>query len=453
MVPGRRAGLAEIELYFHRPDGRNSPPSGRHHPAIGPGDDNAVACASPAASHGRRERAGLPWERTLHSPRAVKSRSFMAAALVSSALLAGCSSAESPHADAGPTATPDALDAFVPDTPADRPELADGKALDAALDGTVADAGPPAKLTEFPVPGLSLIVQVLPGPDGNLWFSGYTGTNSTGLAAAAKLGRITPAGAVTFVDLPEPGGLVAAGGGYLWAGLGRQVFRVSVTGIAEPVFADQDGYPGPCTIGPRESLWCGEQNGSRIFRLPLTSPSAGSLDAAVMAPVQILPGYSNARGLTVGPDGNVWFAPEYSRAIASISPTGELKLHHLPPGRVAPFDAGGGGPDLVSDLVTGPDSNLWFTEDESNQIGRMSSTGDVREFPLPTANASPSGIIVGPDGHLWFIERAAGKLGRIGVDGAITELAMPSAATSVASGPDGNLWIGESSGKIARLVP
>jgi virginiamycin B lyase len=396
---------------------------------------------------------------------AVQPRSFVLPTLLSTAILAGCSSSSGPSADAGPptdtgpaadagpiadanpAATPDALDASVTSTAVDGP----GVSAEAAVDGP-ASAGPPGTITEFPVPGLSLLVGILPGPDGNLWFSGYTGTPGTGLAPAAKLGRISPAGAVTLLDLPEPGGLVAVGDGHLWVILTRQLFRVSVAGVAEPVFADQDGYLGPCTPGPRASLWCGEENGSRIFRVPFGSPGAGSLDAAVMAPIESFPGYANARGLTVGPDGNVWFAPEYSRALASISPTGALELHHLPPGRVPFLDAGGGKPDLVSDLVTGPDGNLWFTEDESNQIGRLSMAGDVREFPLPTADASPAGIIAGPDGHLWFVERHAKKLGRIGVDGAITEIALPGAPDSVASGPDGNLWIAEDNGKIARLT-
>ncbi len=39
--------------------------------------------------------------------------------------------------------------------------------------------------------------------------------------------------------------------------------------------------------------------------------------------------------------------------------------------------------------------------------------GQVREFPLPTANSAPGAITAGPDGALWFTEGAGNRIGRI----------------------------------------
>jgi streptogramin lyase len=90
-------------------------------------------------------------------------------------------------------------------------------------------------------------------------------------------------------------------------------------------------------------------------------------------------------------------------------------------------------------VCAGPDGNIWFTV--GNQVGRITLSGTVTKFDLPTANASPGAIVAGPDGNLWFLERAASKIGRISTSGAVTEF-TPGAHVGVAIvvGPDGALW-------------
>jgi len=67
-------------------------------------------------------------------------------------------------------------------------------------------------------------------------------------------------------------------------------------------------------------------------------------------------------------------------------------------------------------ITSGPDGNLWFTEPEVNKIGRITPTGSVQEFALPTTcggNCAPSEITGGPDGNLWFTENEGNHIGRI----------------------------------------
>jgi streptogramin lyase len=52
------------------------------------------------------------------------------------------------------------------------------------------------------------------------------------------------------------------------------------------------------------------------------------------------------------------------------------------------------------------------TEFLGNKIGRITTTGEFSEFPLPTPDSGPCGITVGSDGAVWFTERD--KIGRIG---------------------------------------
>jgi virginiamycin B lyase len=95
---------------------------------------------------------------------------------------------------------------------------------------------------------------------------------------------------------------------------------------------------------------------------------------------------------------------------------------------------------LPSGITLGPDGNLWFTETGANKIGRITTTGVITEFPLPTAG-QPNGITAGPDGALWFAEWAAAAIGRITTDGVITEFfTRYSQPYGITSGPGRKLW-------------
>ena len=47
----------------------------------------------------------------------------------------------------------------------------------------------------------------------------------------------------------------------------------------------------------------------------------------------------------------------------------------------------------------------------SSKIGRISTSGTITEFPVPTSDSSPYGITAGPDGNLWFTEAGGNKIG------------------------------------------
>ena len=65
------------------------------------------------------------------------------------------------------------------------------------------------------------------------------------------------------------------------------------------------------------------------------------------------------------------------------------------------------------DIVTGPDGNLWFTDNGRNEIGRISPDGTVVRCAIPTADSMPESIALGADGNLWFTEWSGNKIGRM----------------------------------------
>ena len=54
----------------------------------------------------------------------------------------------------------------------------------------------------------------------------------------------------------------------------------------------------------------------------------------------------------------------------------------------------------------------------------------ITEYSVPTAISQPAYITAGPDGAMWFTEFVGNKIGRITTSGAITEFRLPSADTA-----------------------
>lgn len=154
-------------------------------------------------------------------------------------------------------------------------------------------------------------------------------------------------------------------------------------------------------------------------------------------------------GITTGPDGNLWFTEFDRNQIGRITPGGTITEFTLPTPDSEP-----------SDITSGPDGNLWFVEENLGVVGRITITGTLTEFSLPSYGSVPSGITTGPDGNLWFTELVAAsvsKIGRITPEGSITEYSLPlprTSASEITTGPDGNLWFTERNGnKIGRITP
>ena len=128
------------------------------------------------------------------------------------------------------------------------------------------------------------------------------------------------------------------------------------------------------------------------------------------------PGSGSLDAIAAGPDGNMWFTESGSSLreehgpgdtgagkIGRITPTGIITEYPL----LTPFTTLGG-------ITAGPDGNMWFTETFHSgvvavpplggAIGRITPTGTVTEYPLPTAGSSPRGIAAGPDGNMWFTD-------------------------------------------------
>ena len=64
-------------------------------------------------------------------------------------------------------------------------------------------------------------------------------------------------------------------------------------------------------------------------------------------------------------------------------------------------------------IMQGPDSALWFSEGAANKIGRITTSGSITEFSLPTPSRVPINIVAGPNTTVWFTEKSVQQIGRI----------------------------------------
>jgi streptogramin lyase len=73
-------------------------------------------------------------------------------------------------------------------------------------------------------------------------------------------------------------------------------------------------------------------------------------------------------------------------------------------------------------ITVGPDGALWFAEHQGNKIGRIDVAGNITEFGPVN---EPHTIGAGPDGNLWFTMPASHTIGRITPMGTITLFRLP----------------------------
>jgi len=179
-------------------------------------------------------------------------------------------------------------------------------------------------------------------------------------------------------------------------------------------------------------LSCAGRSSVLMAVLLLTLPAMSR--AQQVAIVEYLVPTANSLPLQIaaGSDGALWFTEEDGNKIGRITTSGVITEYRVPTPNSGPFG-----------ITAGPDGALWFAESNSNKIARITTAGAITEYPVPTPNANVGDIAAGPDGALWFNEWNANALGRITTAGVVTAYYPPTSGAGVGfptPGPDGAVW-------------
>jgi virginiamycin B lyase len=63
-------------------------------------------------------------------------------------------------------------------------------------------------------------------------------------------------------------------------------------------------------------------------------------------------------------------------------------------------------------MTIGLDGNMWWSENGTGNIARVTPSGVVTEF-LGVGGADAVGITNGPDGNIWFAEIHHNRIGKV----------------------------------------
>jgi streptogramin lyase len=183
--------------------------------------------------------------------------------------------------------------------------------------------------------------------------------------------------------------------------------------------------------GPDGNLWFTESWTRKIGRMT----PAGDLQEFD------LPAGSSPIDITAGADGNLWIADNQAYTIDRLTPAGVLTQFHLPSSWLPPGSLqGDGAPTRIAASAHG---DLWFTEWNSDKLGRLSVNGQFSEFDL--GDFKPADIAVDASDDVWVADAHQARIGRLS-DGVFSVVSLPGSSDpldlveTIAAGPDGSLW-------------
>jgi virginiamycin B lyase len=187
-----------------------------------------------------------------------------------------------------------------------------------------------------------------------------------------------------------------------------------------------------------------------IDPVPLFDPDDGVPESPPVIPDQLIELFPLATkgswpyDIAAGPGNDLWFVENGTARIGRITAAGVITEYPL---------ATHAGP---AHITKGPDGAMWFTVVSGAYIGRITADGTITEYPVGSMAADRT-ITTGPDGAIWFTLRATPEGGfvvRMTTSGQITKFKTPhDFADSIAVGPDGNLWATDQAGFINRVSP
>jgi virginiamycin B lyase len=362
---------------------------------------------------------------------------------------AATSTSTEPPSPAISTATPTPGDPCAPLRVTDFPlSAAGGRPSELALasDGGVwfTDNGsaavgrlaPDGRVQMFPVSAGRQPVSIAIGPDGDVWFTQYAFYEAPRELAPGEfpgpppdppgpsaIGRISPDGMMSEYPLPTPD---------------------------DPRDGVPNGraLPRSITAGPDGAMWFTESGFGQIGRIGadgiITEYPLPSTDRVHAFP----------DGIVLGSDGGLWFQEALAGRLGRIDPqTKNITERDYVPAGTNPMDRAVGGP-----LVFGPDKAFWFG-DGATTITRITTDARTTKFRIAPPADGIRSMVAGPDGQIWFADQRSAALFRMTTSGVVTHLwTLPDAPRAyesvggMAVAADGSVWVAQPwANKITHL--
>jgi streptogramin lyase len=164
--------------------------------------------------------------------------------------------------------------------------------------------------------------------------------------------------------------------------------------------------------------------GAKVLRTQLAPPTTigGVTEFALPQPLRA------PNGITVAPDGSVWFGEQSVAGVAHFYPGNRTLVEYAWPFnyKAPPSTAGfcGNKSDIFG--VTLWDGKVWVGDTSGNQlVGLDPSTGQFSTVKIPTNTSYPYTMTPGPNDTLWIAELFAGQIGELSANGTVRQFSLP----------------------------
>lgn len=273
-----------------------------------------------------------------------------------------------------------------------------------------------------------LYVDMVSGPDGNIWLAE---------ANNERVVRLTMAGGVKFFSPSVPAGYMAFGADkklYVANGDDGQIGTMTLAGVNNRYTTPSGDHPSGLTLGPDGNVWFAEA--SHVGKIT----PAGKITEYALLSVG-----NGADVITTGGDGNLWMGEYLASKIAKVTPAG----------KVTEYPITGGGGCNPHGIAKASDGNVWFRC--GSDIGRITPGGVVTMITTPTVgqNSLPN-LVQGPDGHPWYVDDGVGLHEIDPKTLQISDYTPPNSGFSnytLATGRDGNVWVAASPNVVNVYIP
>jgi virginiamycin B lyase len=230
-------------------------------------------------------------------------------------------------------------------------------------------------------------------------------------------------------------GLAADNAGRVWVTdtTARAISRISADGeVRSFPLSTPIVRLGRLALAPDDAVWFADSLMASVTRLQNGVFTTYSMGQQGATPY----------GIALDKGGNVWTTLQGQDKLGRISNSGEVTTFDIPTRNSG-----------LGDLAIDPSGAVWFLELRLNKVGRFAE-GRFAEFEVPTHSAGLASLAAAPDGSLWFTELGAGKLGRI-KNGQVSEFSLPRAGSrpfGVAVDTSNVVWYTDLSGWLGRLT-
>ena len=262
--------------------------------------------------------------------------------------------------------------------------------------GNLVSFNPSGVGTIYGAPSVGIDVRALIAGLGNttIWFAGFN---------QAIIGQTTGSGNNTLhsagASALQSYGMAFDFLGDIWfSTLAQGIGKFDTSGVTKFVpINNNNTQPTAVALSGDGNIWYIEQSGSTIGRVTQSGQ-------VTEFPLGFL-GSSGSYGITTGPDGHIWFCDPARKRIGSIRLDGSFLTY---------FSSGLTGSPI--NIILGPDNQIYFGEAEG-RIGKISTAGNITEFPIPVVAGTSSfpvkGLTVGPGGEIWFVNDLHSQIGRL----------------------------------------